>query len=113
MSREFMNREFMKGLVIGVAVLGVALLWSAAKTEAAACGNSQVEVLEQCDDGNGADFDGCSSACLKEHGLPSGTSVAIADGIDCQRACEQAGYTYGDCKTVGSCRLDTCVCTKN
>ncbi|MBI4066636.1 hypothetical protein HY411_02880, partial [Candidatus Gottesmanbacteria bacterium] len=104
---------FVKGVIAGVAVLGVALLWSAARTEAATCGNAAVEVLEQCDDGNGADFDGCSSACLKEYGLDSETTVAIADGIDCQRACEQAGYTYGDCTTVGSCSLAACVCTKD
>ena len=35
-----------------------------------ACGNASVEGLEQCDDGNLANGDGCSSTCMVDNALP-------------------------------------------
>ncbi len=32
------------------------------------CGNGEIEAGEECDDGNNADFDGCSAVCLDECG---------------------------------------------
>ena len=44
------------------------------------CGNGLVETPEVCDDGNGANGDGCSSACTLEAGFVcSGGSTASAD----------------------------------
>lgn len=46
------------------------------------CGNGQKEGSEQCDDGNGRPFDGCSPNCELEPSCPNGTCVAkCGDGI--------------------------------
>ncbi|MSQ85086.1 MAG: hypothetical protein EXR77_19795, partial [Myxococcales bacterium] len=47
--------------------LGNACVGYACKAgKAAVCGNKAIEVGETCDDGNGADGDGCSGKCLAE-----------------------------------------------
>src|SRR5262249_13690123 len=48
------------------------------------CGNQRVEGSEACDDGNQADFDGCSALCLFERTLIVQTAVVVppTDGCD-------------------------------
>lgn len=53
----------------------------------AVCGNSAVEGIEQCDDGNTADGDGCSGDCLlKEdgYGCPNPGSLCILCDVTCK-----------------------------
>ncbi len=46
------------------------------------CGNHQIESGEQCDDGNAASNDGCSSTCQWEtRGTASGTGASFTDSI--------------------------------
>lgn len=42
--------------------------WSCAGNKCDECGNGQKKADEQCDDGNKADNDGCSSKCTIEKG---------------------------------------------
>ena len=46
------------------------------------CGDSLVDGAEECDDGNTADSDGCSSTCVIEPGFgcPDGTAAPCGDG---------------------------------
>jgi len=46
------------------------------------CGNGNIEPGEQCDDGNGADGDGCSSTCKTESGFSCQT-VQKQDSVPC------------------------------
>jgi cysteine-rich repeat protein len=48
----------------------------------ATCGNGVVDSGEQCDDGNTANGDGCSSACTSEGGVMCGNGV-LETGEDC------------------------------
>ena len=56
-----------------LAGIGCAALWLASSDATAQapsfCGNFVIEIGEQCDDGNSADGDGCSSGCLIEAGF--------------------------------------------
>jgi cysteine-rich repeat protein len=59
------------------------------------CGNSVTETGEECDDGNVADADGCSSVCLIEHicgnGVVTGTEECddgnVVDNDGCSALC--------------------------
>ncbi len=46
---------------------------------ASTCGNSTLEGLEQCDDGNTGNFDGCSAVCAFESQFSIPTEAAIGD----------------------------------
>jgi cysteine-rich repeat protein len=76
---------------------------------AATCGNGQVEPGEDCDDGNTADGDCCSSTCSFE---PSGS--VCDDGLFCSagETCDGAGSCTGgsprDCGDGIGCTVDTC-----
>jgi len=50
--------------------------WGTCEESRGVCGNGVVEWLEDCDDGNTADGDGCSSMCRVEIKLPQVTMVA-------------------------------------
>jgi cysteine-rich repeat protein len=52
---------------------------------AAACGNGSIEWQEECDDGNSASGDGCSSTCKLEPGIWRCPTVwyGTLDGCDC------------------------------
>ena len=56
-----------------LAGIGCAALWLASSDATAQeepfCGNRSIEIGEQCDDGNSAAEDGCSSVCLVEEGF--------------------------------------------
>jgi MYXO-CTERM domain-containing protein len=65
------------------------------------CGNNVHEVGEACDDGNHADGDGCSSACLIETGIACAASGATscASGV-----CDVIGQPApGICEAAGAC----------
>lgn len=68
----------------------------------ATCGNGQLERLEQCDDGNSINGDGCSSNCLVEEIQPGCANV----GGTCKSG---SCSLYNDCSsTPGSCLVGTC-----
>ncbi|MCH7925837.1 MAG: hypothetical protein IIC51_09920, partial [Planctomycetes bacterium] len=73
---------------------------------AAICGNGNVEPGETCDDGNNANGDGCSSACLVEPGFtcsgePSSCTLLIAQcqlaklTADDATSCDRCGDAFG------------------
>ncbi len=60
------------------------------------CGDGTVQTGEECDDGNGADEDGCSGACLKEK---------VTEPIGCS-----GGHSFGESfPSPDGC--NTCICT--
>lgn len=48
------------------------------------CGNGEKEVPEECDDGNGRDFDGCTSSCQLEIGICGDGMVQKLLGEQCE-----------------------------
>eukprot|EP01025_Chloroclados_australasicus_P007283 TRINITY_DN1232_c0_g1_i2.p1 TRINITY_DN1232_c0_g1~~TRINITY_DN1232_c0_g1_i2.p1 ORF type:complete len:464 (-),score=67.58 TRINITY_DN1232_c0_g1_i2:417-1808(-) len=57
--------------------------YEASKRSANICGNGEIELLEECDDGNTVSGDGCSSTCKVEPGyicVPIGTSFCYQPG---------------------------------
>jgi cysteine-rich repeat protein len=69
------------------------------------CGDRQVQLGEECDDGNAVSCDGCSADCLTEQGCGDGTpcgAEACDDGNrdrcdGCSDTCElEPGYRCGD-----------------
>jgi fibro-slime domain-containing protein len=86
----------------------------------AVCGNSSVESVEQCDDGNTRSGDGCDSLCLLEAGW-----FCAVPGLACARSvcgngvregleqCDDANKLIGDgctfqCKAEPSCTSGVC-----
>jgi len=74
------------------------------------CGNGEVEAGEDCDDGNTADGDCCSSACLFE---PDGSGCDDSDACTTSDACDGAGAcsqsTALDCDDQLFCNgVETC-----
>jgi fibro-slime domain-containing protein len=62
------------------------------------CGDGNIDPGEECDDGNGLDGDGCSSACKEESGFACSTAT-IQDTSTCQSGsgqCLELGITYRD-----------------
>ena len=50
------------------------------------CGNGSVETGEECDDGNTASGDGCSSACKLEGGSFKCSDQMLSDAVDCKQS---------------------------
>jgi cysteine-rich repeat protein len=73
------------------------------------CGNGVLETGEDCDDGNTADGDCCSSTCAFE---PSGSTCDDGQFCNVNEACDGAGSCTGgvqrDCGDGVSCTVDTC-----
>lgn len=59
------------------------------------CGNGVVESGEECDDGNTADFDGCSADCLLERGTCGDGVVEHGLGEQCEPSLHDPSLTYG------------------
>ena len=85
--------------------------WGAAIVtfRAAVCGNGTVEADEQCDDGNLANGDCCSSSCQFE---AAGTVCRAAAGVcDLQETCTGASGTCpADAKSTAVCRPSAGIC---
>ncbi len=76
------------------------------------CGDGILQLGEQCDDGNGADCDGCSSRCIAETGCGDGV---LCSGEECddggRRACDgcsgqctaESGWLCGDGEVNPQC----------
>src|SRR6185312_16398351 len=67
------------------------------------CGNGTIEPGEDCDDGNGADGDGCSSACKAESGfscqtVPKDDFVPCTQDINKGENCLELPIKYRDFK---------------
>ncbi len=85
---------------------------SSAVYEKSRCGDSLILLDEQCDDGNAASGDGCSSACKTETGYactgsqPSKCVSRCGDGaIAADERCDDANTVNGDgCSSI--CRID-------
>ncbi len=71
----------------------------------AACGDGNVDAGEQCDDGNNANGDGCSSTCQTEVPQPiCGNSV-----VEAGEACDDGNTANGDgCSST--CQIEVPVC---
>ena len=52
-----------------------------AVTAPASCGDSALQSTEECDDGNTANFDGCSAVCLKEPGATPACSGELTGDL--------------------------------
>ncbi len=78
---------------------------------ATGCGSGQIEVGEDCDDGNPFDGDGCSSTCTIEPGFvctgdPSSCTAICGDGLVLgNETCDDGGHVDGDC-CGASCQLE-------
>jgi len=85
--------------------------WAAAIVTfpAAVCGNGTVEAAEQCDDGNVANGDCCSSSCQFE---AAGTVCRAAAGVcDLQETCTgSSGTCPADAKSTAVCRPSAGIC---
>jgi fibro-slime domain-containing protein len=66
------------------------------------CGDGMIGSTEECDDGNGASGDGCSSTCEKEEGFECATAV-VEDTVPCQdeptKRCLKLPIVYRDFKS--------------
>ena len=75
-----------------LAALGAGLLLlTGCPAPDAVCGNGLVEAQEQCDDGNGVDDDGCTSACVPTPQIACGNGVREA-----QEGCDDGNQVDGD-----------------
>jgi len=63
---------------------------------AATCGNGAREGTEQCDDGNAADGDGCSSRCVREVDTPEGPAEPLRDAPRAPQGPQAGGGTGAD-----------------
>jgi cysteine-rich repeat protein len=109
----------LRGLLISAALLlpevGCTIEIYDQDQERATCGNAVLDSGEQCDDGNNADGDGCSSACTLEHcgdRVVTGSSGEIcddgnnADGDGCSADC-RSNETCGNA-TIDAARGEEC-----
>lgn len=64
------------------------------------CGNGIMEGQEECDDGNRADGDGCSGACIVDR-CSDGVLDAAEQGVDCGGPCTPCGDVRADCSAGG------------
>jgi cysteine-rich repeat protein len=80
--------------VLAVLAVGLLAFVGCSRGSQELCGDSRVEGLEQCDDGNTRDGDGCSSSCGTEHVT---TSVACGNGVrEVEEACDDGNTRDGD-----------------
>ena len=84
----------------GAAEVGRAAGLTAAIDEPAdaVCGDGVVDGGEQCDDGNGVPFDGCSASCTIEPRCAAGSCTAVCgDGVKSpSEACDDGNLLSGD-----------------
>ena len=95
-----------------VALLGCISLAGCGSGTTTTCGDGNIEVGEECDDGNTANGDGCSATCQKEAGEGCGNGA-----LDAGEECDDGNTTNGDgcsstCKkessaTCGNTVVDT------
>jgi cysteine-rich repeat protein len=79
---------------LAVLAVGLLLLVGCSGGGKEVCGDGQVEGLEQCDDNNTRDGDGCSSTCDKESG-PVGPECG--NGVrEAEEACDDGNTRNGD-----------------
>lgn len=71
-------------------------------TVAPVCGNGKMESGEECDDGNKADGDGCSSSCLLENGFCGDGIVEKLLGEQCEPATFNKALPY---HCTATCRI--------
>ena len=76
-----------------------------------ACGNGLVQAPEQCDDGNKADGDGCSSSCRLEPRLVASAAPECGDGVqdsgeECDDGPENSDSIRNACRT--DCKKSYC-----
>ena len=78
------------------------------------CGDGIVNGLEQCDDGNFVDGDGCSASCVLEGICSNGV---VDPGEDCDRndlagaSCASLGMGSGELLCAPDCTFDTSGCS--
>jgi cysteine-rich repeat protein len=77
----------------------VCLVTTDATSSNAVCGNGVVETGEQCDDGNTASGDGCSSTC--QHEGPSGDDDGNDEGSS--GCCSSSGHPLGSISLAAFC----------
>jgi cysteine-rich repeat protein len=98
--------------MLAVLAVGLLLLVGCSGDEKEVCGDGRVEGLEQCDDGNTRDSDGCNSICEKEAeptGPECGNGVREAgeacddgntrDGDGCESTCVETPANITECPT--------------
>jgi len=87
------------------------------------CGNGQIDPIEECDDGNNTDGDGCSAVCTAEtpvYGPYCGDGINgsdIIDGIQDWEECD-SGYLIGNNPPIAGCStqcqiMGTPVCSED
>jgi cysteine-rich repeat protein len=75
--------------------------------ERAQCGDGIVDAGEQCDDGNGADCDGCDAGCAVEPGVVCGDGErSRACGEECDEGPDNSDAVADRCRT--DCRMARC-----
>jgi cysteine-rich repeat protein len=73
------------------------------------CGNGQLDVGEQCDDGNTVSGDCCSAACqLEAAGTACDDGLFCNDGETCDGAGSCGGGSATDCDDGIGCTVDSC-----
>ncbi len=91
-------------------LIACAMLAAPPGMAAAVCGDGTVDTGEQCDDGNLADGDCCSSTCRLE---ALGTACDDHDFCTVNDACNGLGTCAGpdrrDCDDGDPCTIDSCV----
>jgi len=82
------------------------------------CGNGIVESVEECDDGNNFNGDGCSGSCLLEDGASCNNNGAKETGEYCDGsdglnppACQDLGYDGGNLGCTNLCGYDVSECS--
>ncbi|WP_224242977.1 amidohydrolase family protein [Hyalangium gracile] len=79
-------------LFLAVLATGLLALTGCSGDDKSVCGDGQKEGSEQCDDGNTAEGDGCSSTCTEET-----TTEACGNGVrDIDEACDDGNGQGGD-----------------
>ncbi|QRK12485.1 lamin tail domain-containing protein [Archangium violaceum] len=73
---------------------GLLLLTACPGTEPAVCGDGRVEGKEQCDDGNTADGDSCSSQCTTT--TPPGDAICGNGQVEVGELCDDGNTVNGD-----------------